>query len=195
MKLARRHKIMIAVPVAFFTLLLVFLLAGEVDSWIPSDTKLDDAASSIARAEKSYRALKAQFDTSLENEKTWKERSTHWFRPERDGDPELELRKKIEPAATKAVLPLNSIGTVRRSAINTQLYFAEIDVAGSGTLEQITAFLAEIQQMEPRLYWRRIELRPEFRRGPGPAAATAEPLLQINGTLRAIAFNIPEVKK
>ena len=175
-------------------LLLGLWFSGELDSWIPGAAKLEEAAEGVARAERSYRALKTQLDQGSALEKRWEGRREICFLPSRDGDPELELRRKIEPAATKVELSLNTIGAVRQSTVNPNLSFAEIDLSGAGTMEQVAGFLRELQGVKPLLFWKRLELRPEFRRGPG-AENTTEERLQLNGTIRVLVIHESEEKK
>lgn len=95
---------------------------------------------------------------------------------------DTELRNRIQQAARDVELKLNSLGSVRTSRINNELYYAEIDLSTVGTLEAITAFLAKLREKSPLVSWRRDSTcgrnrcaarMPSFRRNRGP-----EPELQ-----------------
>ena len=89
-----------------------------------------------------------------------------------------ELRKKIEGAARKAGLDLTSIGAIRRSRINNDLSFLELDVNATSTLELLTAFWVELADVTPQLSWKRVDLRPELSQN--------SDRIFFNGTLRLI---------
>ncbi len=80
----------------------------------------------------------------------------------RDGVADVELRSRIDAVAQAAGLELNSIGTVRRSRINNELSFLEIDINTASTLEPLAAFWVRLEAMTPPVAWKKVEIRPEL---------------------------------
>ena len=111
-----------------------------------------------------------------------KQLESYW-REERDGVVETELRNKIQQAASEIELKLNSLGSVRTTRINNELYYAEIDLSTSGTLETLVRFLGRIQEIRPALSWRRLDLRPEMRN------TDLIGNMNFNGAIRIIGFD------
>lgn len=103
---------------------------------------------------------------------------------------DTELRNRIQQAARDVELKLNSLGSVRTSRINNELYYAEIDLSTVGTLEAITAFLAKLREKSPLVSWRRFDLRPEPVRGQNASSTgTVVQNLNFNGAIRVIGFD------
>ena len=98
---------------------------------------------------------------------------------------DTELRNRIQQAARDVELKLNSLGSVRTSRINNELYYAEIDLSPVGT-----AFLAKLREKSPLVSWRRFDLRPEPVRGQNASSAgTVVQNLNFNGAIRVIGFD------
>lgn len=189
----KRRLLLFALPPGVLAAALAFAFFDELDSWIPGDAKLATARAELARAEKAYHTASARQTEILELENVWKQRKTTFFATLRDGDPEFELRRKIEPAATAAQFNLTQLGTVRLNTINANLSFAEIDVAGSGEIGPVADFLRRIAEVKPALSWKKLDLRPgRARRGPGGApgmSSLSEDTLQLGGTIRVIVYS------
>jgi hypothetical protein len=98
----------------------------------------------------------------------------------------------------------NSLGTVRTNRINEDFYFAEIDITMGATYEEVVKFIAAVAECKPKLSWRRLDLRPDFRRrnmranNTNLAAARAQAVLDqdavnvmFNGVIRVIGYDGP----
>ncbi len=164
----------------FSVLFLLWHLGGNIGSVIPSGARLEKlrtdrqkAAAEVAELEKKM----AEVDAA---EKTYRENLGNFWNDAVSGYADVELRKKIEEASQKAGLKLNSIGTVRRTRINNDLQFLEIDMSGVETLEILTNFYEEIYKLRPKFYWKRVDLRQEN-------LQDSERLV-FNGTLRLVAI-------
>ena len=115
-----------------------------------------------------------------------------------DGGVETALRRKISEISEKLDFKLSSIGSVRVGRINPEFIYADIDIQGAGELDDLIRFLAGLADIEPKLAWRRLDLRPDnrFRRtmGAGSANLAAQlnnvPVTRLNfsGTLRVLVY-------
>jgi hypothetical protein len=120
-------------------------------------------------------------------------RKNYWQKE--NGIVETDLRTLVQAAAQKAEFSLNSLGSVKTSKINNDLYFAEIDIQGSATIEVIAAFLSRVGEIRPALSWKRFDLRMNMRPRPGNNSSAANLELSLNGTLRIIAVGGQESAK
>ena len=123
------------------------------------------------------------------------------WREERDGMIEVGMRRMVGGAADSVEnFKLQSLGSVRCSRINHELYCGELDVTATGTLDKIAAFLAAVGKAAPALHWRRLELRPDFRAQWQRArrsetlnlAKTPEPQatqISLSGSLRLLGYD------
>jgi len=175
----KRQRIFIIAGLSFAVLFLLWQLGGNVGSVIPSAARLEKlrtdrqkVAADVAELEKRMAEVEAAA-------KTYRENLGDFWNDAVNGYADVELRKKIEEAAQKAGIKLNSIGTVRRTRINNDLQFLEIDMSGVDTLEILTNFYEEIYNVSPKLYWKRVDLRQENLQN--------SDRLIFNGTLRLIA--------
>lgn len=164
-----------------FSFLYLYWQAGSnLGSLIPSQSRLDTIRGDLKKATVVADELMAKMNEVNTAEKLFNENMAGFWNPAVNGSPDVELRKKIEVASQSAGLKLNSIGTVRRSRINNDLTYLEIDMAGTETLEVLTLFFEEIYKIRPKLYWKRMDLRQEH-------LQNSERLI-FSGTLRLIAL-------
>ena len=115
-----------------------------------------------------------------------------------DGIIETGLRRRISDVARKQDFKLNNIGSVRISRINQDFSCADIDISGNGDFDDVVRLLAGFAEIEPRLAWRRLDLRPDnrFRRNVGVGSANLaaqvnavpETRLNFSGTLRVFCY-------
>ena len=157
--------------------------AGEIDRTEREVKELRRQNAAVQVKAKEFDELKARYRRQLDG---------YWLEA-RDGVVDTELRNKIQQAAHEGELKLSSLGSVRTTRINGDLYYAEIDLASTGTLEAIAAFLARIQKITPALSWRRLDMRPEPVRGRPDATTTTTAnttqSLNFNGAIRVIGFD------
>ncbi len=169
----------IAGGLVFCGLFLLWQMGGSIGSIIPSKSRLEQLSDKQKKAAADMAALEKKLKDVETAEKLYKANLAGFWKEEVNGNADVELRKKIEEAAQTAGLKLNSIGTVRRSRINNDLQFLEIDMGGVETLELLTNFYEEIYKVTPKLYWKRVDLRQE--------SLQNSDRLFFTGTLRLIA--------
>ena len=144
----------------------------------PSRATLEKAREECEEAEKERAEAETKWKEFTRVEEEFRKlRDSGWIES-RDGTPDVELRKKIEGAARKAGLDLTSIGAIRRSRINNDLSFLELDVNATSTLQLLTAFWVELADVTPQPRWKRVDLRPELSQN--------SDRIFFNGTLRLI---------
>ena len=167
-------KLVLALTAMFISWgVLLLSYSGDMRNFLPS-------AASVEKLQAEVRQQKADFDVLDRKAKENKELRTRYAKwiesfwdEEDDGDVTLVFREQIDQAAAAQNIKLSSLGSVRTSKIAKDFFFAELDVAFSGTLEEIVRFLAAVQEIKPVVpAWKRADIRPEMMR-PGNAADTS----------------------
>ena len=175
----------------------VFLLlnySGSLMVALPSETRKTEIRQEIRKFRSELNTLKEKKLQAENQKKRWKALTVQSWQPERDGDPELLLRQKIESAAKKSELKLNTLGTVRLTRINMDFAFAELDISATAKLAPLTAFVREIETENPHIAWRRFSVYSTIRR-PRPgnsrtvSANTQEDELNFSGNLRMLVYS------
>lgn len=105
----------------------------------------------------------------------------------RDGNPEVDLRRRIEKAARAAGLQLKAVGNLRTVKIIDNVACYEISISADGEIKPVTEFLAALYQGTPRLFWDNLNLRPDNIQNPK--------MVVLNGTVKTIAVDAPDLVK
>ena len=164
----------------------IFLLwnfSGSFGELLPGEERIDALEREIKQLKQQNATLLARRKAADELKERYRKQLESYWREERDGVVETELRNKIQQAASEIELKLNSLGSVRTTRINNELYYAEIDLSTSGTLETLVRFLGRIQEIRPALSWRWLDLRPEMRN------TDLIGNMNFNGAIRIIGFD------
>lgn len=178
---------------AFVWVILLWQFAGSLAGLLPGAEEIDRTEREVKELRRQNATLQARSKEFDDLKGRYRKQRDGYWQEARDGVADTELRNKIQQAAHEVELKLGSLGSVRTTRINNDLYYAEIDLAATGTLEAIAAFLARIQKITPALSWRRLDMRPEPVRGRPDAAttttATATQNLSFNGATRIIGVD------
>ena len=153
----------------------IFLLwnfSGSFGELLPGEERIDALEREIKQLKQQNATLLARRKAADELKERYRKQLESYWHEERDGVVETELRNKIQQAASEIELKLNSL-----------LYYAEIDLSTSGTLETLVRFLGRIQEIRPALSWRRLDLRPEMRN------TDLIGNMNFNGAIRIIGFD------
>lgn len=164
----------------------IFLLwnfSGSFGDLMPGEERIDSLEREIKQLKQQNATLLARRKAADELKARYQKQLEGYWREERDGVVDTELRNKIQQAAGEVELKLNSLGSVRTTRINSDLYYAEIDLSTSGSLETLVRFLGRIQEIRPVLSWRRLDLRPEMRN------TDLVGNMNFNGAIRVIGFD------
>lgn len=186
-------------------LILILYFGGEFISNLPSADSLEDSRRELKKQQKLFEKAKAEEDEYLKLREQYNEKIRTAWRESAHGLVETQLRRIVSDTATRLELKPNSLGTVRTNRINEDFYFAEIDIAMSATYEEVVRFIAAVADCEPKLSWRRLDLRPDFRRrfarnnNTNLAAARAQAVQDQNavnvmftGVIRVIGYDGPQ---
>ncbi len=174
-------------------IILLWQFAGSLAGLLPGAGEIDRTEREVKELRRQNAAVQAKAKEFDNLKARYRKQLDGYWQEARDGVAETELRNKIQQAAHEGELKLSSLGSVRITRINGDLYYAEIDLATTGSLEALTAFLARIQKITPALSWRRLDLRPEPMRGRPDTTTTTTAnttqSLNFNGAIRVIGFD------
>ncbi len=145
-----------------WTVLLIHF-AGGLKDLAPTADKIRNANRDLKRKEIAWnnaRAEKAEADAVKEKFNAMVRSSWH---ESKHGMVETVLRQMVSETAQSQMFKLNSLGSVKTSRINKDFYFAEIDITFQATYPDTLKFLTALQNKKPQLYWKRFDMRPDFR--------------------------------
>ena len=173
-------------------------LGGSFSSWFPNEARKEALRKEIKKLEAEQAEQQKKLREMDEVQRKYRGMIENSWQYERDGDPELLLRRAVEVTAKETEISLNNLGSVRTSRINDDFYFAELDVSFSAPFENLMRFIAKLQENKPALPWRRItanlSMRPPHQQNTRVVSNTAttaatQTTLMFNGTIRVIAFD------
>lgn len=98
---------------------------------------------------------------------------------------QFEFRRKIEQSARSSNIRLKTIGTVENVKVIEGLNSYEIAVTADLKIDELTAFVASIEQEQPKIFWKNVRVTPDNIRAPN--------YLIFSGTLRILVLNAPEM--
>ncbi len=157
----------------FTWIVLLLMFSGSLMDLVPGRSRIDAAKLELKKQQKLLDAALAEEKADKRLKQSYRAVIDAAWREKAHGGPETALRQRVSDAATKLGIKLSSLGTVRVSRINSEFYYAEIDVSMNGPYDEIIRFIAALNAGEPKLSWRRIDLRPDFRRQRVTATKTA----------------------
>ncbi len=175
------------VSVAGVILLIVLGISfgSMIANFIPSEEKLEAERKNYKRAQLNYAEVQKKYAALKDVDKQYARLTARAWRSDRDGDIETELRKVLEKAARDCEIRLNSIGTVRKRAINNNLSFAELDVNVSESIDNVVKFIRLLQENPVGINWKRVDMRNDMRwRGNNNSGSAVN--LNFNGTIRVV---------
>ena len=82
-----------------------------------------------------------------------------WAKPSRP--PITEIQTELEKAARRAQVQLQNVGGPQTGKISENLSSLAVTVRLTGSMREISRFLLELEQNEPRLFWSACTIRPE----------------------------------
>ncbi len=160
---------------------LIFLLiqfGGSLSALLPSESRMETMRRELKKLEQEEAGLNIQNAAANALRANAKKKFDEAWQAGKLGDPEVELRSLIEKTARAQSLKLNNISTVRKTKFNSDLSTLEVDVSVATDLDSLVKFLVAVDALEPKLYWRRFDFRPD-----NFSAANG---ISFNGTLRCL---------
>ncbi len=151
---------------AFAGLLIVAMVVlsmniGPVSHIWPSKTAINEKKDELKEKQHELQEAIDRFHLIEQNEKSFIKNNTNFWINERDGDPKINIQKRINNTAAEHGFTLSSVGAVRANKITDGVSLMNTSIRGEGPIKNLTEFLGELQDMKPRFYWKSFLLRPK----------------------------------
>lgn len=200
LKTRKGQLIAVCILLVFSQIFLFLTLGKSFLKNIPNAEKIAKTEKEVARQKKEYEKYAAEKREMAKVKKQYRELAANSWIASHDGGVETTLRRRIGDVAAAMQFRLNGIGAVRTGRVNTEFYYAEIDINGSGDIADVINLLAELRKIKPVLSWRRLDLRPDyrFRRNTGVGSSNLASRLEVPptrlnfyGALRVLCYDGP----
>lgn len=184
--LSTRHgKILFCLAGILLAALIFYIqMSGEIGPLLPGRSRIDALNRELKKLRAQEAELAGQSEARDAVRQTAENKMNEAWRTAEHGEAELELRAKLENAAKSQELKLTNLSTVRTTKFNNDLSFLELDIAATTALETLTRFIAAVDRIEPKLYWRRMDFRPD---NSGAGTIFFSGTLRCLGDARAVA--------
>ena len=200
LKTRKGQLIAVCILLVLSQVFLFFTLGKSFLKNIPNEEKIARIQKDITRQKKEYEKFAAEKRDMAKVKQQYRDLAARSWIASHDGGVETTLRRRIGDIAAAQQFRLNGIGAVRTGRVNTEFYYAEIDINGSGDIADVINLLAAIRKIEPVLGWRRLDLRPDyrFRRNTGVGSSNLASRLELPptrlnfyGALRVLCYDGP----
>lgn len=147
--------------VTWIILLLNFV--GGVEDIVPSPEKIKNAERDLKRKKLAYENARIEKAKSDEVKEAFYAIVRSSWQESKHGMVESTLRQMVSDTAKAQMLKLSSLGSVKTSRLNSDFYYAELDISFQAPYPEVLRFVANIQKLTPQLAWKRFDIRPDFR--------------------------------
>ena len=156
----QRPKTFIIVFIILFGLCIYMLRDYITEIW-PGEKEFNVAIKKLQKSQLKLRnALNEKYRLSRHRESFIKNSADFWL-TKRDGDAALNIQKKINKEAEKSSVVLSSVGAVKTEEISDGVSLLSVSIRSKAPLKSIVEFIAELEKMQPRPYWKTLVLRPD----------------------------------
>ena len=193
----------VGVLVLVWVIILLSYLDG-LDTLFPDARSIADAKRELVNCRKSYEKALEETQKNEKLLKDYNQMIENSWTEDKHGMVDTEFRRLVSTAARSVELTLDSLGAVKSSRINADFYNAELDISARANYEDVIKFFKAVEKINPKVTWRRIDIRPDRRppwgRPQDQGSITARVLSEdnsskittrvgFNGTLRVIGFD------
>jgi hypothetical protein len=185
-----RHPVVFSLVfgILFITAIIILLInLGPVGHIWPTEKIINTKTKELTEAQKALQEQLNILDILMQDETSFRKHKSEFWIDKRDGDPKVNLQKRINKAASDHGFTLSSVGAARADKIIDGIYFMTTNIRGEGPLKNLVNFIGELQGAKPRFYWQSILIRPKSSTKPGNVMLT--------GAIQIISVSDPEVTK
>ena len=184
--------------------IILFSYLDGLDTLFPDARSIADAKRELVNCRKSYEKALEETQKNEKLLKDYNQMIENSWKEDKHGMVDTEFRRLVSTAARSVELTLDSLGAVKSSRINADFYNAELDISARANYEDVIKFFKAVEKINPKVTWRRIDIRPDRRppwgRPQDQGSITARVLSEdnsskittrvgFNGTLRVIGFD------
>jgi len=157
-----RSKMKMMITAVVVLLAAVFFTHGDsLMSLMPSESYIDEQLLELKREQKKLQSELILAKGQNENRTKFKGCSKWFWITSRDGEPDAKIHAVVEEAAKFAGVKLSVLGGLRRpSRVREGVLLFEFNLGATSTMKALTSFFSELEDKNPRFYWKRLQLRP-----------------------------------
>ena len=157
---------MIAVIMVLIFALIIYRFKDYFLVAWPTKSKIKMAMVELQRAQNKLQdTLNEEYKLKTQQQEFISNSNDYWIL-ERDGEPSLNIQKTINKSAESAGIDLTSLGAAKMTDLSESLAVVGIQVRAKASLHDITAFINEIDKLQPKAYWQNLYLRPDNPKNP-----------------------------
>ena len=156
----------LAIAGAGLVLCWVFLLLyffGDDIAAIGDPGSLEKARRDLARQKTEYDKVRVDYDALEAQKKRYREITGSAWKESREEQVKTKLHNSITQAAAKLEFKLSRIGAVNIGRLNNEVYYADVDIAADGKLDEIVNLIAALEDIRPAPVWKQLVIRPDNR--------------------------------
>lgn len=145
----------------------IYQLKGYFTVIWPNEKTIGNAKTALLE---SQQALQQELNLKhklMSHRDSFAKNSTDFWLDSRDGDAALIIQKKINKAAEATDVVLSSVGAARTEKVADGVELVSISIRSKTSLKKTIEFIAEIEKIKPRAFWKSLVLRPDNPREPG----------------------------
>ena len=132
----------------------------------PDKESIDAAKKQLLASQQSLQEALNEKHRLLQRRESFVKNSGNFWIIDRDGDPSLNIQKKINNAAASSSIQLSSMGATRTEKVTEGIILVSISIRSTASLKKLATFLNELDKIKPRAYWKSLVLRPDNPRKP-----------------------------
>jgi len=147
----------------------IFLLAyffGDTIAVLFDSGILEKSRKELVRQQAEYEKIRVRYDEQQLERKRYRELTESAWRESREEQVKNKFHNSVTAAASKLEFKLSRIGSVNIGRINSKLYYADVDLAAEGKLDEIVTLIAAMEDIRPAPTWKQLVLRPDHRPRP-----------------------------
>lgn len=182
-----RRGSVIGIIIAVLALTALYLNSDLLPNLWPTSSSIEKKIAVLQLKQEALRKALEQEETLSLPIRTVCAQDRWFWRQERDGDPQFEVRRKIEQAAKDAGVKIKSLGNLQTSKVIDGVNTYEVGVTADAQLEEIARMMSELEHMTPRFFWKNLTMNPDN---------TNKPRFVIfNATVKIVAVTEAELDK
>ena len=146
--------------------ILLLYFFGDTIAAFGDPQSLKKAQRELLRQKSEYEKISVRYEELQEQKKRYRTILDSAWVESREEQVKTKLHNNVTAAASKLEFKLSRIGSVNIGRLNNQLYYADIDIAADGNLDEIINLIAAMEDIRPAPTWRQLTLRPDNRPRP-----------------------------
>ena len=166
-------------------LVIIFMNVGSLSEIWPSSELINGKRLLLRQNQKKLQDALNELDILEKDRDSFIANNANFWISERDGDPKINMQKRISSLAADHEFTLSSVGAVGANKIVDGINLMTLTIRGDGKLKNLIDFLGELQDAQPRFYWQNILIKPKNPSDPD--------VVMLNGKIGVVAIDDKEI--